>query len=76
MTDSVAAAPAVAESVASPKVGVAVLSQDAVLTAFDTALANWVDGKIRNSPIARSTETWNYFGAALPALRTAFVKEI
>jgi hypothetical protein len=58
------------------KIGVAPLARDAVLSAFDAALAAWVDQNIRNSPVARSTEAWNYLTAQLPALRAAFVKEI
>jgi hypothetical protein len=57
-------------------IGVATLARDTVLNAFDTALAAWVDQNIRNSPVARSTEAWNYLTAQLPALRAAFVKEI
>jgi hypothetical protein len=76
MSEPEATAPAAAEPVAPMQIGAAKLPRDAVLSAFDAALAAWVNQNIRNSPIARSTEAWNYLTAQLPALRAAFVKEI
>ena len=72
MPDSLAATPVPAETTAP----VPALTQEAALAAFDTALAGWVDGKIRNSVLAHSTEVWNYLHSVLPALRAAFIKEI
>ena len=45
-------------------------------TAWETALATWINDRVRNSPIAGATEAWNHLMGALPALRAALEAEL
>lgn len=41
----------------------------------DERIARWFDSQIRNSPIARSTEAWNYLIASTVTLRDFIMTE-
>ena len=47
------------------------VSSDNVISdaAWVNATSNWINGHVRNTPIAAAVEAWNHLGAALPHLR-------
>ena len=47
-----------------------------VATAIDRGAAAWLQDAISGGPIARATECWNHLQTALPALKSAILKEI
>jgi hypothetical protein len=44
--------------------------------AIDAAISSWIDGYVRNSPVSRSTEAWNYLIVSVGDLRDIILREI
>ena len=41
---------------------------------IDRVVSDWMTAHIRNSPIARATDSWNHLQASLTALKDALLK--
>ena len=70
-------APEETEALDTPTEAAAPVPEDPRREALDAVFAQWTSSHLRDSPCARSTETWNHLTVtALPALKDLILKEI
>ena len=54
----------------------ALQAADPRVAVVDAAISEWINGYVRNSPVARSTDAWNYLVASVSDLRDIILREI